>query len=88
MVIISTWVWWLLDWRGSSCEISARFWSWVWVVLGLFANGLLVMFWPWVVIDGGGGFDESKCGWLFSGIANRLWLLVAVGERERESKKK
>ena len=45
------------------------------------------MFWPWVVIDGGGGFDECGCGWLFSGIANRLWLLVAIGEREIESKK-
>ena len=45
------------------------------------------MFWPWVVIDGGGGFDECGCGGLFSGIANRLWLLVAIGEREIESKK-
>ena len=45
------------------------------------------MFWPWVVIDGGGGFDECRCGWLFSGIANRLWLLVAIGEREIDSKK-
>ena len=45
------------------------------------------MFWPWVVIDGGGGFDECGCGWLFFGIANRLWLLVAIGEREIESKK-
>ena len=42
------------------------------------------MFWPWVVIDGGGGFDECGCGWLFFGIANRLWLLVAIGERERD----
>ena len=43
------------------------------------------MFWSWVVIDGGGGFDECECGWVFSGVANWLWFLIVVGEeRERE----
>ena len=49
------------------------------------------MFWSWVVIDGGGGFDECECGWVFSGVANWLWFFIVVGEereRERESKNK
>ena len=41
-----------------------------------------------VVIDGGGGFDECRCGWVFFGVANRLWLLVVVGKREKERKRK
>ena len=40
-----------------------------------------------VVIDGGGGFDECRCGWVFFGVANRLWLLVVVGKREKEREK-
>ena len=35
--------WWLRDWHGSAWVVLAvgdGFWSWVWVVLGLLANGL------------------------------------------------
>ena len=43
------------------------FWPWVWVVLGLLANGLGLLAVGGVgfaSFSGGGGFDECGCGWV------------------------
>ena len=31
----------------------------------------------------GGGFDECGCGWVFSGIANQLWLFGCLRRKGR-----
>ncbi|KAF3970475.1 hypothetical protein CMV_005829 [Castanea mollissima] len=71
-VVKSAWVSGLQNRHGSGgCKIGVdrrwRLWPWVWVVLGLLANGLGLLAMSGVgfasfSFSGGGGLDECGCG--------------------------